>query len=237
MASRYWIGGSGNWTDTAHWSDTSWSGADGPGGFSYPIEGDIAIFEGCSVADRIVTLDIDVTCYRILGDWKGKAYGITLFSNSKKITCPSIEGGDAIVSIGPAFSKLNITNSRIETHGFMIYPGRVVIAGGSTLMIKSQEEFGAYLNVPDGGTFGDLIIDFNGIEDVILIEYSQDIYFDNVTTVLQEDLAAKIYFGDQYRVESGTPNLYCTNWALTGSVENNFSIEVNSMDYFYHPPY
>jgi hypothetical protein len=44
MANRYWIGGSGSWTDTAHWSDTS----NGSGGFSAPGTSDTAYFDANS---------------------------------------------------------------------------------------------------------------------------------------------------------------------------------------------
>lgn len=44
MADRYWIGGSGTWTDTAHWSTSS----GGSGGASVPGSNDTAYFDGNS---------------------------------------------------------------------------------------------------------------------------------------------------------------------------------------------
>jgi fibronectin-binding autotransporter adhesin len=41
MADRYWVGGTGNWNDTAKWSTTS----GGSGGASIPVAGDNAIFD------------------------------------------------------------------------------------------------------------------------------------------------------------------------------------------------
>lgn len=41
MANRYWVGNSGNWNDTAHWSLSS----GGAGGASEPVAGDTAVFD------------------------------------------------------------------------------------------------------------------------------------------------------------------------------------------------
>ncbi len=44
MATRYWVGGTGDWTDTAHWSTSS----GGSGGASAPDFPDAAIFDASS---------------------------------------------------------------------------------------------------------------------------------------------------------------------------------------------
>ena len=45
MADRYWIGNGGNWTDTAHWSDSS----GGSGSFSFPTSADNVFFDDNSI--------------------------------------------------------------------------------------------------------------------------------------------------------------------------------------------
>jgi hypothetical protein len=60
MADRYWVGGTGNWSNTARWSTTS----GGAGGASVPGVGDNAIFNissDVSVFDFTVTVDSAVT--------------------------------------------------------------------------------------------------------------------------------------------------------------------------------
>lgn len=59
MANRYWIGNSGSWTDTAHWSSQS----GGTGGASVPGLSDLAIFDSNSfnTASQTVTLDAATT--------------------------------------------------------------------------------------------------------------------------------------------------------------------------------
>lgn len=54
MANRYWRGGSGNWSDTAKWSDTS----GGAGGFSVPTSSDNVFFDTNShTTNYTVTVD------------------------------------------------------------------------------------------------------------------------------------------------------------------------------------
>lgn len=53
MAARFWVGGTGNWTDTAHWSTTSGGG----GGSAAPVAGDAVTFDANSGATATVTVD------------------------------------------------------------------------------------------------------------------------------------------------------------------------------------
>ena len=57
MSSRYWIGNSGNWFDTHHWSLSS----GGVGGSSVPTTGDSAIFDENS-GSGTVTIDMEILC-------------------------------------------------------------------------------------------------------------------------------------------------------------------------------
>lgn len=53
MATRFWVGGAGNWSSTTKWSDTS----GGAGGFSVPTSADTAIFDANSGGKFIATVD------------------------------------------------------------------------------------------------------------------------------------------------------------------------------------
>lgn len=60
MANRYWVGGTGNWNTTAHWSTTS----GGSGGASIPTSSDNVIFDTNSHNDNYtVTLPSNVAAY------------------------------------------------------------------------------------------------------------------------------------------------------------------------------
>ena len=59
MATRYWVGGSGNWSSTARWSATS----GGASGASVPIATDDVIFNASSgLANAVATVDAAQTC-------------------------------------------------------------------------------------------------------------------------------------------------------------------------------
>ena len=59
MATRYWVGGAGNWSSTTKWSDTSGGG----GGFSVPTSVDNVIFDANSgLVGAIATVNTAQTC-------------------------------------------------------------------------------------------------------------------------------------------------------------------------------
>lgn len=58
MANRYWVGGTGSWSNTAFWSDTS----GGAGGFSVPATGDDVFFDAASSAGAY-TVTLTATSY------------------------------------------------------------------------------------------------------------------------------------------------------------------------------
>lgn len=59
MADRYWVGGTGNWSDTAHWSTTS----GGTSGASVPTASDNAFFNNSSSTTTFtVTVDVASNC-------------------------------------------------------------------------------------------------------------------------------------------------------------------------------
>lgn len=55
---RYWVGNSGNWSDTAHWSLES----GGPSGASVPTTGETAIFDENSGSTILVLISSEVLC-------------------------------------------------------------------------------------------------------------------------------------------------------------------------------
>jgi len=58
MADRYWVGGNGNWNDTAHWSATDGGG----GGVSAPTSADTAYFTTNSGSNKACTINVDAAC-------------------------------------------------------------------------------------------------------------------------------------------------------------------------------
>ena len=54
MAARYWIGGTGNWSDPLHWSSTS-------GGSGAEVSGNMKIIGGDVSADTVTLKTLKVT--------------------------------------------------------------------------------------------------------------------------------------------------------------------------------
>jgi hypothetical protein len=88
MADRYWVGGTGNWSDTARWSATS----GGAGGASVPGSGDAAIFNSSSGAGT-ATVDSDVTIQTLTTN----GFTGTLAFGTKTI---SLNGSGANIFVG-----------------------------------------------------------------------------------------------------------------------------------------
>ena len=61
MASRFWVGGTGNTNDTAHWSATT----GGAGGETVPVAGDSVTFDSNSGTAATVTVDVALSAASI----------------------------------------------------------------------------------------------------------------------------------------------------------------------------
>lgn len=85
MADRYWVGGSGNWGDTARWSTTS----GGAGGASVPTAADNAYFDGNSDAGAAFTVTLNVTaeCFDFI---VGDGTTVTALDQTMTLTSTSI---------------------------------------------------------------------------------------------------------------------------------------------------
>jgi len=75
MATRYWVGDTGNWNDTAHWSDSD----GGSSGFSVPTSSNDVIFSsGSFSADgAIVTIDVAASCLSLNSSAADQYFTIT----------------------------------------------------------------------------------------------------------------------------------------------------------------
>ncbi len=80
-ADRYWIGGTGNWSDTAHWSNAD----NGSGGFSVPTSADNVYFSAgsFSVDGNVVTLDVVANTNSL--DFSGLTKTMTLTNTANNL--------------------------------------------------------------------------------------------------------------------------------------------------------
>lgn len=128
MASRFWVGGTGNWdtVTTTHWSDTS----GGSGGFSVPTSGDNVTLDASS-GGGVVTMIISPTVNLLLcGSFTG-----TLDANGNSPTLSSFRPtGTGTRTINLGSGTWTITGSLWD---FSITTNATLNASTSTILMTS----------------------------------------------------------------------------------------------------
>jgi len=93
---RYWVGGSGKWSNTAHWSATS----GGSGGASLPDSQTSCFFDANSFsgASQSVALDADGACWNV--NWTGATHNPTFNFGTSTLTVGGALTQIAAMSVG-----------------------------------------------------------------------------------------------------------------------------------------
>lgn len=116
MANRYWIGGSGTWAESAHWSDTS----GGTGGLPIPTSADDVFFDANSftATGQYMNIASSASCRTM--DWTGALYspaftlnqalsvfGHLIFTQNMTLTGP----GGRVITLAATGGTWNITTN------------------------------------------------------------------------------------------------------------------------------
>lgn len=153
---RYWVGGSGNVSDTAHWSTTS----GGAGGASVPNSGEDAIFDAASnTTAYTVTVDASMTCLNLNFSAAPSVSGtITLAGSSPRV----ITVWGHVTMLAGMTNSFTGTVSMVATSGTKVITSNaigfafIVIAGsGGTFQLADNLVFnigGPHFR-KDAGTF------------------------------------------------------------------------------------
>ena len=122
MASRYWVGGTGNWdATTTHWSATS----GGAGGASVPTSADDVFFNSLSNATGYtVTLTATANCKSI--SVSGPSTGIVTVAGTTALNC---YGSFTLAASGVTWTHSGAKNFVATTTGWTIRTNGVSIAG------------------------------------------------------------------------------------------------------------
>lgn len=173
---RYWVGGTGNWSDTAHWSRTS----GGAGGASVPDAHTDAIFDAnsFSVDWQTVTLDVHVNC----NDLDLSAVPATRYFNFTGGLNPTnvyVYGSLAFAKYmwGGGYTKFYLSSSGTET----ISSNALYRTDGFYLYLDCA---GTYIQ-QDSGNLPDLTINngrYNANGKTVVILYSVRVNPDTVLT-------------------------------------------------------
>jgi hypothetical protein len=140
MANRYWVGGTGDWSDTAHWSTSS----GGSSGASVPTSSDNAFFDGNSgtgvssvVPGSSTCANLDCTGYSgtlSTTTWSLAVYGNLTFSAGMTFT----PGTQAVSVYAPTSTTATVTSAGKTFYGFFTnglvfgYFGTVQLSGSLT---------------------------------------------------------------------------------------------------------
>lgn len=168
MANRYWVGGTGNWNDTAHWSASS----GGAGGASIPTSADSVYFDANSFtgAGQVVTVNVTANCKDM--DWTGCTGSPVLYINGQIFT---FYGNTTLADM--TFQPLSTgyfragANATLTTNGITIvcsyfgaasgilsladdvtFSNTLYLIGGGGLTTNSHNLTGARIQKTDAGT-------------------------------------------------------------------------------------
>jgi hypothetical protein len=156
MADRYWVGGSGNWNDTARWAATS----GGAGGQTVPTAADNAYFDDESDTGSAFTVTVNAssTCLNlIIGD------GVTVDALDQTMT---LAGSSALAISGSLFfpatnfsrtysGVITLTGSAatktINTNGIQLTTTDLIVnSSGSAYDLQSSLDVGNYIYIQAG---------------------------------------------------------------------------------------
>ncbi len=152
----YWVGGSGNWNDQSHWSDTS----GGVGGYCIPGPADNVFFDagsGFSAGNVTTTVDANSYCHNITVD--GTTQNMVLTSNVTTVALNIY--GSSVWQSGMTYNVYS-TNYRNTGEAKTIKSNGVATAGTransavsfyETSTIQLLDNFNTYVLYQYAGTF------------------------------------------------------------------------------------
>jgi hypothetical protein len=133
MAARYWVGGTGNWSDaTNHWSDSS--GGSPGAGFLPTSADDVYIDNNSHTTNFTISLNVDGNCHDF--DTSGLTSKVLTFNNSSN-------------------------NKKLNIYGSIDIPGSVILNWSSTSQIIFRSTSAETINIPAVLSFS--AIHFNGV--------------------------------------------------------------------------
>lgn len=145
MAARYWVGGTGNWTDTAKWSTSSGGG----GGASVPTISDDVIINGSS-GSPVISLSANQDCLSLnttgatctIKSSTTTVREILVYGNITLESTTTFEGtsGPARPRV-KASSTVSITNAKLNSDIFFDAAGATFTVSGALTIGSSTETF------------------------------------------------------------------------------------------------
>lgn len=180
MAERFWVGGGGNWSSTAHWATE----ADGAGGASVPGVDDVVLIGLAPSSGQVINVDMDVAVDNFI-TWPGYATGTDPYSIDFNEHSLTLDGNATFEADPEAVSSFDFTNCSITVDRWTILaPGVTLIMTGSTITIR-ETAIQALLVFTDheAHVYGNIVLDYTNCshKDITFDLPNLDITFNNIT--------------------------------------------------------
>jgi hypothetical protein len=205
MANRYWVGGTGNWSNTARWSATS----GGAGGASVPGTGDAVIFDSSS-GGGTSTLDSNFTIQTLtMTSYTGTlAYGTNTISLNNTSGTIFAGGTSYNVSGTPVINVISVGSTAIT-----VAPGPTTEANSVSFNFTGGTYALTFLGLPAGQAAKN--VNFTGFAG----SWSKNngILYGNITLSSSMTLVSGTYFVN-CRATSGTQVITTNGVTIFGSL-------------------
>ena len=205
MANRYWIGGTGNWTDTSHWSTSSGGG----GGASVPTSSDDAIINAASSSGAMIVTFVAINPV---------AQSLTVSGNSFSVTFNK----DPAISIVSAkiYGSMYLNNVTNGSNVEFVVMGTGTITqtgstGGSSLRIKVGDLTGGNVTLASSLVANDIAVLNGSFNSAGYTINSGQIQVGSSATVSGDFTNSSITVGNWNVFGAGATTLITTNATLT----------------------
>lgn len=230
-STRYWVGGTGNWSSTTKWSTLS----GGSGGASVPRSTDDVIFDSASNATAY-TATVDATIrfksLTIAGPLSGNvtiAGGSSLFAHGN-ISLPA--SGITWSYTGPMYLTGSSSGNTVNTNGNLTENSWRVAGVGASWSLSSALNLGVYGLTVENGTLNLNGYNFTGgtISSTGAVYGSRELICGSSTITLSTGGSSPIDFGTT-QTNGGSFTLTANTSQITFTT-NNFTINGNGKTFY-----
>lgn len=215
---RYWVGGPGYWTQTAHWSTSS----GGASGASIPNSTNDVHFDANSglggggmiqMSSTPICHDIDFTGIGVIY-WQNSNYGLSVYGNFSGTTGLNIKGDLKLYGSGATWTN---NGSKLQAE--------IITQAGSSYRVTDYMESGDIIDNRLGSILDTIsdssYIEMSGLPDpadynTIFYPYSGGTYYEIRMTGSDSGLSSS-----DYRTHSITDDFTCTNLTFSNGQKND----------------
>jgi hypothetical protein len=145
VANRFWVGGTGNWSDTAHWSTLT----GGSGGAAVPTSSDAVVFDANSGSSGTTTINVAASASTLtMGSGWGDNLNTMIFNAGLTVAGAFIWNGGTLNTNGQTWSCFNFSSSGVANRSLTLGASSITCTGrdGTTFISWQYNGTNATLN-------------------------------------------------------------------------------------------